>query len=66
MRELSRDGDQVVASVSLEEVRLLIGTLNEALNGAYAIPDDEWPDLVGQSPHAAARMLDALAGIVER
>jgi hypothetical protein len=66
MEEVRRNGEQVVVSASREELRLLVGVLNEAVNGGYAIPLDEWEGLVGQPPDEAGALLDALVTILER
>jgi hypothetical protein len=64
MDEIRREGDQVVVSLSLDEVRLIGATLNEALNGGYAIPGDVWEQLVGQPLEQAESLLDALLAVV--
>jgi hypothetical protein len=66
MQEQERKSDQILVSVSLDELRLLLGTMNEALNGPYAIPADEWIDLVGQPPERVAALLGQIGAIVER
>lgn len=66
MREIGRDGDEVQLSVSTRELRTVLGALNEALNGAYAIPEDEWAGLVGTSPEAADVLIRSLVEILER
>jgi hypothetical protein len=66
MHEQERTSDQILVSVSAEELRLLLGTLNEALNGPYAIPSDEWIDLVGQPPERVASLLGQIGAILER
>jgi hypothetical protein len=66
MQEQERTSDQILVSVSLDELRLLLGIVNEALNGPYAIPADEWIDLVGQSPERVAALLGQIGTIVER
>jgi hypothetical protein len=66
VEEIERQDDQVTVSASTEELRLLVGALNEALNGGYAIPADEWLDLVGQPPERASALLAALGTILER
>ncbi len=66
MEEVRRDGDEVQVRVSTLELRALLGALNEALNGAYAIPEDEWEPLVGQPAAAAEELADSLMTILER
>ena len=66
MQELSRDSEQVVISASLDELRLLLGALNEALNGPYAIPDDEWTALLGQPPERASELIRQLIALLEQ
>ncbi|MBV9819058.1 MAG: hypothetical protein JOZ07_12010 [Solirubrobacterales bacterium] len=66
MRELSRESEEVTIVASLQELRLLLGTLNEALNGAFAIPDEDWDDLIGQPTGRASELADRLAEILER
>jgi hypothetical protein len=66
MQEVRREGDEVVLSMSLDELRLLTGALNEARNGPYAIPEDEWGGLVGQPPERASALLGQLLTILER
>jgi hypothetical protein len=63
MEEVGRDGEQIVISASREELRLLAATLVEALNGAYAIPSDEWGDLVGASREQVRALLDELVAL---
>jgi hypothetical protein len=65
MEEIRREGDQVVVSLSLDELRLIGATLNESLNGGYAIPGDIWEELVGQPTEKADALLDALVALVE-
>jgi hypothetical protein len=65
MEEIRRDGDQVVVSLSLDEVRLIGATMNEALNGGYAIPGDIWEELVGQPLEKAESLIDGLLSLVE-
>ncbi|HTU32089.1 MAG TPA: hypothetical protein VMF07_22050 [Solirubrobacteraceae bacterium] len=65
MEEVRREGEQVVVSLSLDELRLIGATINEALNGGYAIPGDIWPELLGHSTQDAEALLDGLLGIVE-
>jgi hypothetical protein len=64
MEEIRRDGDQVVVSLSLDEVRLIGATMNEALNGGYAIPGDIWEELVGQPLEKAESLIDGLLSLV--
>ena len=66
MEEVQRDGDQVQVRVSTRELRTLLGALNEALNGGYAIPEDEWEPLVGQPAAAAEALVESLLTILER
>jgi hypothetical protein len=66
MEEIRRDGEHVVVSLSLDELRLIGATMNEALNGGYAIPGDIWEELIGQPPEKADALLDALLAAVER
>ena len=66
MQELRRESGQVVISASLDELRLLLGATNEALNGPYAIPDEDWTELVGQPPERALELLEQLAAILEQ
>ena len=65
MEEIGRDGDQLRVRVSTAELRTLLGALNEALNGAYAIPEDEWEPLVGGPPEVAERLVESLLTILE-
>jgi hypothetical protein len=65
MEEIRREGEQVVVRLSLEELRLLGATMNEALNGGYAIPGDIWEELIGQPAESADRLLDSLLAVVE-
>jgi hypothetical protein len=65
MKEIRREGEQVVVSMSLDELRLIGATMNEALNGGYAIPGDIWTELVGQSVERAEALLDAVLAVVE-
>ena len=51
----TKEGEEIVVRATTEEMRLLGATLNEALDGAYAIPSDEWEELVG--PRASVRRL---------
>jgi hypothetical protein len=66
MQEVRRDGERVVVEVTLDELRLITGAVNEALNGPYAIPVDDWEALVGQPPERADALLDSLSTILER
>lgn len=66
MEEIRREGEQVVVSLSLDELRLIGATMNEALNGGYAIPGDIWEELIGQPAANADALLDALLAAVER
>ena len=66
MQEVRRDGDNLTVSVTMDELRLLIGALNESLNGGYAFPADEWGALVGQPPERGDELLHALLEIAER
>jgi hypothetical protein len=65
MEEIRREGEQVVVSLSLDELRLIGATMNEALNGGYAIPGDIWEELVGQPVERAESLVDALLAVVE-
>ncbi len=65
MEEIRREGEQVTVSLSLDELRLIGATMNEALNGGYAIPGDIWPELIGQPAERAESLLDALLAVVE-
>jgi hypothetical protein len=65
MKEIQREGEQVVVSLSLDELRLIGAMMNEALNGGYAIPGDIWPELVGQPAERAEALLDALLAVAE-
>ena len=65
MEKIRRDGEQVEVRASVDEVRLLVGTLNEALNGGYAFPPAEWEVLVGQPPERAEELLARLLELLE-
>jgi hypothetical protein len=65
MEEIRREGDRVVVSLSLDELRLIGATMNEALNGGYAIPGDIWEELVGQPVERAEVLVDAVLAVVE-
>ena len=66
MEELERTGDEITVRASPDELRLILGAVNESLNGPYAIPADEWGGLVGQPPERGERLIDALMQILER
>ena len=66
MKEIRRGAGQVVISASLDELRLILGALNEALNGPYAIPDDEWIELIDQPPERANELIEQLTTLLER
>ena len=65
MREIERDGDEVTVRATVVELRLIVGALNESLNGAYALPEDEWEPLVGAPPERAASVLRSLVAMFE-
>ncbi|HEY3773598.1 MAG TPA: hypothetical protein VGL69_11430 [Solirubrobacteraceae bacterium] len=65
MEEVRREGEQVVVSLALDELRLIGATMNEALNGGYAIPGDIWLELIGQPAERAESLLEALLAVVE-
>ena len=64
MEEIRREGEQVVVSLSLDELRLMLGTLNESINGPYAMPADEWGPLVGQPIERAEMLMDAISDLL--
>ena len=66
MQELSRDSERIVVSASRDELRLLLGALNEAFNGPYAIPDDEWTELIDQPPERASALIRELTALLGR
>ena len=65
MQRIGSEEDEVTVRLSHDELRLLGATLNEALNGAYAIPDAGWDEMIGPSDEAA-RLLDDLIGILDQ
>ncbi len=65
MEEVRREGEQVVVSLSLDELRLIGATMNEALNGGYAIPEDVLEALIGQPADRAESLLDSVLTVVE-
>lgn len=66
MKEIRRGAGQVIISASPDELRLLLGALNEALNGPYAIPDDEWIEPIDQPAPRAHELMEQLTTLLER
>jgi hypothetical protein len=65
MEEIRREGEQVVMSLSLDELRLIGATMNEALNGGYAIPGDIWEELIGASRAEVRNTLDRILTVLD-
>lgn len=59
MQIRGRESGQIIVSASPDEFRLVLASLNEVLNGPYAVPDDDWSDLIGNRRRGRSSSLRA-------